>query len=49
MKNILYIVIPCYNEEEMLPITTEKLLVKMKDLIDKKMISNKSKVMYVND
>ena len=49
MKNILYIVIPCYNEEEMLPITTEKLSVKMKDLIDKKMISNKSMVMYVND
>ena len=49
MKNILYIVIPCYNEEEMLPITTEKLSVKIKNLIDKKMISNKSKVMYVND
>lgn len=49
MKNILYIVIPCFNEEEMLPITTDVLENKIKELIDKKIISNKSKVMYVND
>lgn len=49
VKNILYIVIPCFNEEEMLPITTDVLENKLKELIDKKIISNKSKIMYVND
>lgn len=47
--SILYIVIPCYNEEEMLPITTEELEKKMNNLINKKLISDKSKVLYVND
>lgn len=54
MKNnekseILYIVIPCYNEEDALKITTEKLSEKMKSLINKKIISKESKIMYVND
>ena len=47
--NILYVVIPCYNEEEVLEETTKQLKVKMEDLIKSKKISNKSKVMYVND
>ncbi len=46
---ILYIVIPCYNEEEVLTETTKQLKVKIARLIQKKMISKKSKVMYVND
>lgn len=46
---ILYVVIPCYNEEEVLEETTKQLKVKIQSLIDKKVISNKSKVMYVND
>ena len=48
-KKILYVVIPCYNEEEVLNITTEALTSKMNDLIKRKKISNKSKVLYVND
>ncbi len=48
-KNILYMVIPCYNEEEVLPETTKRLEKKLGDLIKKKVISEKSKVMYVND
>lgn len=50
-KNLktLYLVIPCYNEEEVLPITTEALSLKMKLLIDEKKISKDSKVLYVND
>lgn len=48
-NNILYVVIPCYNEEEVLNETTKRLKVKMKDLIKLKKISDKSKVMYVND
>ena len=47
--NTLYIVIPCYNEEEVLPETTKRLNEKIKKLISKKIISDKSKVMYVND
>lgn len=46
---ILYLVIPCYNEEEMLGITTEALNEKMKKLIKDKKISKNSKVLYVND
>ncbi len=51
MKKVetLYIVIPCYNEEEVLPETSKRLNIKMKTLIDKKVISEKSKVMLVND
>lgn len=45
----LYVVIPCYNEEEVLEETTKQLKVKMKELIKNKKISNLSKVMYVND
>lgn len=46
---VLYIVIPCYNEEEVLMETTKRLKEKMKGLISKKVISKNSKVMYVND
>lgn len=48
-KNVLYVVVPCYNEEEVLKETTKRLKEKLKNLIKEKMISNKSKVMYVND
>ena len=47
--NILYVVIPCYNEEEVLSETTKKLKEKMDQLIKDKQISKNSKVMYVND
>ena len=46
---ILYLVIPCYNEEEVLNITTNELTKKMNDLIKKRNISKDSKVLYVND
>lgn len=46
---ILYLVIPCYNEEEVLGETTKRLKEKFDKLIKNKQISNKSKVMYVND
>lgn len=46
---VLYIVVPCYNEEEVLHETTKQLKEKMKKLIAEKKISSKSKVMYVND
>ena len=46
---ILYIVIPCFNEEEVLKETTKRLKTKLKKLLKEKIISTKSKVMYVND
>ena len=46
---ILYVVVPCYNEEEVLEETTKQLKTKMEKLIKDKKISSKSKVMYVND
>ena len=49
MKPILYVVIPCYNEEEVLNITGNELNKKMKSLIKKKIISTKSKVLFVDD
>ncbi len=48
-KSILYIVVPCYNEEEVITETTEALKKKLDSLIKKNLISRKSKVMYVND
>lgn len=46
---ILYVVVPCYNEEEVLSETTKQLKEKMQKLIKEKKVSAKSKVMYVND
>lgn len=46
---VLYVVIPCYNEEEVLEETTKQLKVKMSGLIKDKVISKDSRVMYVND
>lgn len=48
-NSTLYIVVPCYNEEAVLYETTKRLKEKLEDLIDKDIISKKSKVMYVND
>lgn len=45
----LYIVIPCYNEEEVLEETTRQLKEKLANLIKDKKISDDSRVMYVND
>ncbi len=46
---ILYIVIPCYNEEEVLPITAPMFLAKINELVEKGKISDASRVMFVND
>lgn len=46
---ILYIVVPCYNEEEMLHITSEKLEEKLRTLKNSGKISDDSRVVYVDD
>lgn len=49
MDNVLYLVIPCYNEEEVLPETSIRLQEKMVELIEKKRIDRKSRIIFVND
>ena len=46
---ILYIIVPCYNEEEVLPITCELFLRKIKELVSMGKISDDSRVLFVND
>lgn len=48
-KEILYFVVPCYNEEEMLPISSKAMLEKLTALIETGRISDKSRIMLVND
>lgn len=45
----LYIVIPCYNEEEVIHETTSRLKVKLTHLIDNKTILPNSRVIFVDD
>ncbi|WP_405076351.1 glycosyltransferase family 2 protein [Ligilactobacillus acidipiscis] len=47
--NALTIVVPCYNEEEVLPETTLELGKILMDLIESKKISSVSKILFVND
>lgn len=49
MNNVLYIVVPCYNEEEVIIETTKQLKEKMTNLVKNNKIDPKSKVLYVND
>lgn len=45
----LYIVVPCYNEEEALEASAKSLLGKLEELIGKEMISSKSRIVFVDD
>lgn len=49
MNSRLFIVIPCYNEEEVLPITSKMFLEELEDLIHKGKISDNSRILFVND
>lgn len=48
MKTI-YFVIPCYNEEEVLEETSERLLIKVEKLIKNKKINKNSRIIFVDD
>ena len=48
-KPILYIIIPCYNEEKVLPITSKLFEDELKNLIEEEKISSNSKILFVND
>lgn len=49
MNNRLYVVVPCYNEEEVLPETASRLKAKMQSLMEAGKISKDSRVLFVND
>lgn len=46
---ILYIVIPCYNEQEVIGETTRRLLIKLEEMIISGKCSDKSRILYVDD
>ncbi|MBQ1722349.1 MAG: glycosyltransferase family 2 protein [Muribaculaceae bacterium] len=48
-QDILYIVVPCYNEQEVLPITTPKLIEQLNALVEAQLIDKESRILYVND
>lgn len=48
-NNILYLVVPCYNEEEALPKSAPVFLAKVEELIKKGKISDKSKILFIDD
>ena len=48
-KPVLWIVIPCYNEEQVLPITAPMFLKKIQDLMENGKISENSRILFVND
>lgn len=45
----LWLVVPCYNEEEMIPITYMTLKNKLKELADRGLVSHESRIAFVND
>ena len=49
MAPVLYIVIPCYNEQEVLPITAPMFLEKLNSLTVSDRISDDSRILFVND
>lgn len=48
-KPVLYIIIPCYNEQEVLPITSRMFLEKVEELVMKGEIDAKSRILFVDD
>lgn len=49
MSLVLYIVVPCYNEEEVLTETTKRLTEKLDSMCKAGVIADTSRIMYVND
>lgn len=49
MKNILYLIIPCYNEEEILPYTFKEIAKEMDYLLKNSLIDKESKIIFIDD
>jgi len=48
-KPLIAIIVPCYNEEEVLPETARRLLMKIRQLINEQIIDEKSKILFIDD
>ncbi len=48
-KPVLYIIVPCFNEEEVLPKTIPMFLEKLNSLITDNMVSDESRIVFVDD
>ncbi|MBR5266866.1 MAG: glycosyltransferase, partial [Lachnospiraceae bacterium] len=49
MNEKLYLVVPCYNEEDVLPISVELFQKSLQGMIKKKKISAESRILFVDD
>lgn len=49
MSDVLYIVVPCYNEEEVLPETARRLKAKLDGMAAAGKVSPRSRILFVND
>lgn len=49
MKPILYVIIPCYNEQDVLPITAPEFEKKLVQLQEQNLISEESKILFIDD
>jgi polyisoprenyl-phosphate glycosyltransferase len=49
MEPVLTIVVPCYNEEDVLPETIHQLNQFVKQLVSEQLVSNKTKILFVDD
>ncbi|MCD8066486.1 MAG: glycosyltransferase family 2 protein [Oscillospiraceae bacterium] len=45
----LYIVVPCYNEQEVLPETASRLAAKLRSLTERELITARSRILFVDD
>lgn len=49
MKPVLYLVVPCYNEQAVLPVTAKVFLNKISQIVDDGIVSKDSRIMFVDD
>jgi polyisoprenyl-phosphate glycosyltransferase len=49
MADIIYFVVPCYNEEEVLPVTARKLYEKMRQFVSIGLAGQGSRILFVDD
>ena len=49
MDPTLYVIVPCYNEEEVLPITAPQFLEELERMKEQKLIAADSRIMFVDD
>lgn len=49
MSKVIYFIIPCYNESEVLHETSKRMIEKVRSLIERQLITNQSRVVFVDD